>query len=107
MQHSVAHQNESGIVGHLAPFMKIERERIGALDSFEPRRQIGRENRQRAEGPIDVEPEPLATANIGERIQIVNGSGIDRARGSDDQKRREARATVGFDRVFEAVQCRG
>ena len=65
MQHAIAHENESGVVGRLSPLMKIERQRIGALDSREPRREIGRQHGKRAKGAVDVEPELLAARDSG------------------------------------------
>jgi hypothetical protein len=76
--------------------MKIESQRIRVLDALEPRRQIGSQNRQRAIGPIDVEPEPLAAADGGKSVQVVNRTGVDSASGSHHQERRKARAAIGI-----------
>ena len=38
MERAVAHQDEAGVIGHLAPFVKIEGQRIGALDAGKARR---------------------------------------------------------------------
>ena len=104
MQHAVAHQNESGVIGRLAPLMKIESQRIRALDAFEPRRQIRSQNRQRAARAIDVEPEPFATADGGQSVEVVDGPGVDRAGRSHHQERREAGAAIRVDGFLQSVQ---
>src|ERR1700686_5860073 len=103
MQHAVAHQNESSVIRHLAPLVKIESERVRALDSLEPRRQIRSQNRQRATRTVDVKPKPLATAQAGQGVQVINGSGADSSGGSYHQKRRQARASISFDRFFKRI----
>ena len=59
---AVAHDQEAGIIGHLSPFVEVERNGIGP---FEPREQWGdlrRENAERAIGAVDMKPEPLFAA---------------------------------------------
>src|ERR1017187_4926027 len=76
MQPAVAHQNESGVIGHLAPLMKIECQRVRAFYALEPRRQIRSQNRQRAIRAVDVEPEPLARAEAGKGVEVGGGPGV-------------------------------
>jgi hypothetical protein len=103
MQHAVAHQNESGVVGHLAPLMKIEGQRVRALDALEPRRQIRSQNRQRAKRAIHVEPKPLAAADAGQGVQIVDRPGVDGAGRAHHQERRKAGAAIRFDGFFQCA----
>ena len=77
MQNAVAHQDESSVIGHLAPLVKIEGERVRALDSFEPRRQFRSQHRERAARTVHVKPKPLATAQDRQCFEVVNGSGVD------------------------------
>ena len=104
MQHAIAHQDEARIVRNLAPFVKIERERIRALDSAKPGSKIGREYRQRSVRSIDMEPEMLAARKIGQRAEIVDGAGIHASRRADQQERRKSGAPVRLDRLFEFRQ---
>ena len=104
MQHAVAHQNESGVIGHLAPLMKIESQRVRALDALEPGRQIRSQNRQRAIGAVHVEPEPLALANAGQRVEVIDGPRVDGAGGSHHEERHEARAAIRVNGFLQGVQ---
>ena len=56
MQQAVAHQHKAGIVRHLSPFVKIESQRIGALNAFEAGRELGRKHSQRAARAVHVKP---------------------------------------------------
>ncbi len=103
MQRAVAHQDEAGVVGHLPPFVEIERDRIGLLDAGKPRRDIRRHDGKRADGAIDVEPYFFAPRDRSQRGEIVDGAGVDRARGTDHEERRQARDAILHDRQIERV----
>jgi hypothetical protein len=60
MQQAVAHQDETGVIGNLALLMKVECERIRALDSIQKRCEIGRQNSQCPAGSTHMEPQALA-----------------------------------------------
>ncbi len=90
MERAVAHQDEAGVVGHLAPFVKIEGQRIGVLDASKARREIRGEDRKRAVGTIDMQPKLLTPRQLGKAGQIVDRAAIDRAGGADDEERGEA-----------------
>jgi hypothetical protein len=47
------------IIGHMRPFVKVERYRIGKFDAREPGLKRRIESRQRAERPVDMEPETI------------------------------------------------
>ncbi len=74
---AVADEQEAGIVGHLSPFVEIERDGIGVLNSGQSRRQRWRENPQRAKGAVDMKPESLFAAQRLQRAKIVDRTDID------------------------------
>ena len=90
VQSAVAHQDEARIVGNLAPFVKVERQRIGPFDAPQAGRKIGRQHRQRAVGAVNVKPEFFASREIGQRRQIVDRAGVHGSRGPHEQKRVES-----------------
>ena len=94
---AVAHQQEAGVVRHLPPFVEIERDGIRALDAGKPRRELGRQNAERAEGAVDVKPEPLLAAQSRKRREIVDRADVDRAGGADDEERLEPGLAVARD----------
>ncbi len=55
MQFAVAHQQKTGVVGHLPPLVKIEGQGIGTLNARKLRRKIRGQHGQCAEGAVDVE----------------------------------------------------
>ena len=103
MQRTVAHQDEAGVIGHLPPFVEIKRDRVRLLDAGEPRRDVRRHDGERADGAVDMEPELFLAGDGGERRQIVDGAGIDRARRADDEEGRKPCVAVLRDRCFERV----
>ena len=56
------------------------------------------EDGERAEGAVDMQPEPLLGGDLGQRREIVDRPGVDRAGGRDDAERLAAEAPVGGDR---------
>ena len=76
---AVAHDQETGVIGHLPPFVKIQRDGIRALKSGEPRRQCRRKNAKRAISAVDVKPETLFTAQRAQRSEIIDGADVDRS----------------------------
>ncbi len=101
VQHAVAHQNEARVIRHLPPFVKVERQRIRALDSAQTGRQIGRQYSHCPEGAVHVKPHMLAVREIGQCVEVVDGPGIRASGGSDHQKRRKSGAAVRLDGLFE------
>ncbi len=90
----VAHQDESGVVGRLSPFVKVEGDGVGPLDACQQGPQLGRQDGQGAEGAIHVQPQPLAGGDLGQSLQVVDGAGVDRACRADDQERIQPRGAV-------------
>ena len=87
MAFAVAHQQKAGVVGDLAPFVEIERNRIRTFDAGKPWRQLRRENAERTEGAIDVKPDLLLATQCSDRAEIIDRADVDGAGGSDHQKR--------------------
>ena len=94
---AVAHHQEAGVVGHLPPFVEIERDRIRVFDSGQPRRQLRRENAERAIGAVDVKPELLLAAQRAQRREIVDRADIHRAGRADHEERLQAGLAVQRD----------
>ena len=65
---------------------KSKRDRIRLLDTGEPRRDVRRHDGERADGAVDVKPQFFAGRDGGERRQVVDGAGIDRAGSADHQE---------------------
>ena len=74
----------------IAPLVQVEGQGVAAGESTQRGPQAWRKVGQGAEGPVDVEPEALFGAQIGERLQIVDGAGVDGARVADDADRSHA-----------------
>src|SRR5690348_18447402 len=53
---------------------------------------------------VDVEPEPLARAQVGERHEVVGGAGVHRPRGAD-QDRKSTRLNSSHPSISYAVFC--
>jgi hypothetical protein len=94
---AIAHDEEAGIIGHLAPFVEIKRNRIRALKSRQPRREHRRENPERPEGAVDVKPDSLVAAQRAQRRQIVDGADVHRSGRTDDKERRQPAAAIQCD----------
>ena len=65
MRRTVADDEAAGIVRHLDPFVKVERNRIGAIEPRQLWANAGREDADRTECTIDVEPELLVARDSG------------------------------------------
>ena len=91
---AVAHEQEARVVGHLSPFVEIERDGIGALDAGEPRRELWRQNPERAEGAVDMKPEFSSRHSALQRREIVDRADVDRAGRADHEKWLETRGAI-------------
>src|SRR5690242_12939825 len=101
---TVTDEEETGIVGHLSPFVEIERDGIGVLNSGKSRRERRRENAQRAEGSVDMKPESLFAAQRLERVKIVDRADIDRPGRAYDEERLEPGNTIPRDSFVQRVK---
>ena len=66
MHRRVAHEQEAGVIGDMRPFVEIEGDRIGALDSGQAGSQRLAERRERAEGPVDMKPQAIGRGGLRE-----------------------------------------
>ena len=94
---AIANDQKAGVIGHLSPFMKIERDRIGAFESRKPRCERGRENPERAKGAIDVKPQFFFVAQRTQCLEVIDRADIDRSGRADNQKRRQADLAISRD----------
>ncbi len=83
MKLPIAHQQEPGVIRHLAPLVKIEGDGIRKLDARNQRRKLRRPHRQRTERAIDVKADLLFAAQFGNGAKIVDSAGVHRSRGRD------------------------
>ena len=91
MQLAVAHQDAAGVVGHLAPFVEIEGDRVGALDArASSGASRGRQHASAPNAPSTWNQSSSRGAERGERGEIVDRADIDGAGGADDQERLSA-----------------
>ena len=102
MRAAVANQNETGIVGHLPPLVKIESDGIGELQSGQTRCDLGREHGQRSIGPIHMEPQAFPLGDIGYRAQRIDRAGIDGAGSGGDEERRKALRAILRNGLFQS-----
>ena len=92
MQGAIPDQDKPRVVGHLAPFMEIEGDGVGALDPRQTRRQIRREHAERAVGAIHVEPHLFPLSDTGDGREIVDRADIHRAGSRGDEEGSQAGA---------------
>ena len=69
VQVAPADQHAAGVILDVEPFVEVEGERIGALDAGEQRSVLRAQDRKRAEGAVDVEPEAFLARDVGERAR--------------------------------------
>src|SRR5579871_3039929 len=94
---AVADEQESGVVGHLPPFVKIERDGIGALDTGEKRRQRRRQDAERTEGAVDMKPDVLLGTELCKLAELVDRPDVDGAGRADHEEGCEADLAVAPD----------
>ena len=74
--------------------MRIERDRVGQRQRPEVGRSLRQRRRGRAVGAVNVKPEPLLGADVGERLQRVDDARADAAGRADDEERQAAIVAV-------------
>ena len=107
MHFRVADEEKPGVVGHMQPFVKIEGDAVGPLEPLHQRLERGRQSRQGAKGAVDVEPDVFLARHVGQRVEIVDGSGVHRAGRADDHERRKSGRAVGGYGVNEVADPHG
>ena len=72
------------VVRREQPLVGVDAEAVGAL---EPAAQLGRRRRAQrraAVGGVDVQPQPVLGADVGDRVELVDGADVRRAEVGDD-----------------------
>ena len=83
--------------------MRIDRDRIGALDPAEERTQRVRHRRDAAIRAVDVHPQSVLGADVGDLVERIDRAGRDRAGGRDHRERLVAVPHVALDRGAQRV----
>ena len=89
--------------GQVEPLVRVDRDRVGALEPAEERRGAGRRGRGSAVRAVDVEPHAVLGADVGNRVEGIDGAGAGGAGDAHDGDRRDAGGAIGLDRAGELV----
>src|SRR5260221_8508999 len=73
----LAHNGATALNRGRQPLVGVQRYRVGAFEAREERRDLLVENAERAIGPIDVQPEALLAAEIGQVVEGVHSPRVD------------------------------
>ncbi len=103
----VAHERAPGLERHVQPLVQVERRpNPRAPCQRTSCRWRGASATTRADGAVDVEPEPLPLADVREGLEVVDGAGVDRARIADHAVRLGASRPVRRDHAHAAPRRR-
>jgi hypothetical protein len=97
-QRRLAHQQAADLVGLEQPLVRVEHQRVGALQPGQQRAGGRPQRGRRAVGAVHVQPQVLLGADVGQRVERVDRA---RARGAGrghDAHRPAPRRAVGRDR---------
>ena len=75
---SLPHNGTTTLDRRRQPLMRVKRYRIGTFETGVEVRDVGVEDAERAIGPIHMQPETLLSAEIGQFVEWIHGTGIDR-----------------------------
>ncbi len=100
----IADKKKARVIGHVGPFVEVERQQIRGLYSCHQRAQLRRKSAHRAERAIDVKPQLFSLTQVGERTQIVEGAGVHRTCGPDHQERLQPVSAVTGDGLLKQVE---
>ena len=78
--------------------MRVDRDRIGALQVRHAAASRARQARRGAVRRVHVQPQALARRHVGELADGIDRAGVRRARDRGDRERQEARRPVARDR---------
>ena len=72
------------VEGGEEPLVRVDDERVGALETPEliPHRR-GEERRRAAVGAVDMEPQPVLVGDVGHTVEIVDDARVGRSRRGD------------------------
>ena len=96
----IAIDEGAGVVGREQPLVRVDDERVGALDAIEERPDARCEQRGAPVGGVDVEPETPVGTRVGHPRQVVDDPGVRRA---GARHHREHALSVGIERPAEPV----
>jgi hypothetical protein len=98
------HDRATAADGHGQPFVRVEGDRVGALQAGVPAGQARVECPEAAVGAVHVQPQALVPAEVGEVAERIDGTGLHAPRVGRDQERPMPGPAVGRDRRPQAGQ---
>src|SRR5258708_1971566 len=98
----LAHNGTTTLDRRRQPLMRIQRHRIGTIETCVEMRDMRVENAERAIRTIDMQPETLLGTEVGQLIERVNRTGIDSPCTGHHTKRSKTRFPVGDDRFTQS-----
>ena len=84
---TVADDEGARAVGQEHPLVRVERDRVGALDPAEALPAAIGEMEEAAVGGVDVHPEVLGLGDVGHRVHRIDRARVGGPRGGDDEER--------------------
>ena len=90
-------EQASDLVGLEEPLVRVDADRVGALDAAQPPGSRLGDRREAAVRRVDVQPDALRGAVVGDRVQRVDGAGAGGAGVGAYRDGRAARGAVGLD----------
>ncbi len=94
---AVADQQAADVVRLEEPLVRVERDRIGAIEVGHARGVAGRQSGGTSVRGVDVEPQVLGRGHVGQLADDVDRAGVGRPGHAGDRERDEARRPVGGD----------
>jgi hypothetical protein len=94
---AVPHEQTADVERLEEPLVRIDRERVRALEGRHERGESRGQPRRAAVRRVDVEPDAFGLGEVGEVAERVDRSRVRRAGGADDGEGRPARRAVGRD----------
>ena len=85
------------------PLVGVEDKAVGVLAALQAPAELGAQRRRARVGRIDVEPQTLGGADLGDRRHRIHRCGRGRADGGHHRQRAKACGTVGGDRTPERL----
>ena len=100
---NVLHHQATRFVGLEEPLVRIQPDRVSALDPAQEPFTPLRDDRKAAVRGIDMQPEPFRRAEVGHLLEPVDGSRAHRAGIGGDRDGTEAGVAVGGHRASERI----
>ena len=92
-----ANEHDATGLREIQPLVGVERHGVGALETREQMSGGGCRGSRQPVGPVHVEPDTARLADVGQRVDPVDGAGERRSRGRHHRDRRDARPAVAVD----------